>query len=115
MPQESQSTRARAVVITGSSTGIGAACAVDLVRHGFRVFAGVRSPADAQRLRELGSPALLPIMLDVTDAAQVRAAAELVGAGSARSGWPGWSTTRGSSSPGRWSWCRWTNCGGSSR
>lgn len=32
----------RSVLITGASTGIGAACARDLDRLGFRVFAGVR-------------------------------------------------------------------------
>ena len=36
-----------AVVITGASTGIGAASAVELARRGFRVFAGVRKDATA--------------------------------------------------------------------
>jgi len=32
----------RSVVVTGASTGIGKACALDLDRRGFKVFAGVR-------------------------------------------------------------------------
>ena len=36
----------RAVVITGASTGIGAACALHLDRLGFAVFAGVRKSED---------------------------------------------------------------------
>ncbi|MGB5695688.1 MAG: SDR family NAD(P)-dependent oxidoreductase [Polyangiales bacterium] len=35
------------VVITGASTGIGAACAVGLAKRGYTVFAGVRRPEDA--------------------------------------------------------------------
>ena len=38
-----------AVVISGASTGIGAAAAEMLARNGFTVFAGVRSQADIDR------------------------------------------------------------------
>ncbi|NUQ55721.1 MAG: SDR family NAD(P)-dependent oxidoreductase, partial [Dehalococcoidia bacterium] len=38
----------RSVVITGASTGIGRACALRLDRMGWRVFAGVRKPADGE-------------------------------------------------------------------
>lgn len=69
-----------AVVITGSSTGIGAACALDLDQRGFRVFAGVRTEADRERIRQQGSERLSPVMLDVTDPATVRSAAEEVAA-----------------------------------
>jgi len=65
-----------AVVITGASTGIGAACAVELDRRGFRVFAGVRRDEDAARLQEQASERLVPVMLDVTDAEMIAAAAE---------------------------------------
>jgi len=64
-----------AVVITGASSGIGEACALDLVGRGFRVYAGVRKEADAQRLRDRGLPELVPVMLDVTDESTLRAAA----------------------------------------
>ena len=67
-----------AVVITGASTGIGAACAVELDRRGFRVFAGVRKDDDGERLRQQTSERLVPVMLDVTDAEMIAAAAESV-------------------------------------
>ena len=70
---------ARTVVITGASRGIGAATALHLDRLGWRVFAGVRSDADAERLREQGSDRLTPIFLDVTDHGSIEAAVEVVG------------------------------------
>jgi NAD(P)-dependent dehydrogenase (short-subunit alcohol dehydrogenase family) len=47
---------------------------------GWQVFAGVRKEEDAASLREAGSEHLVPLMLDVTDAAQIAAAAERIGA-----------------------------------
>jgi NAD(P)-dependent dehydrogenase (short-subunit alcohol dehydrogenase family) len=67
-----------AVVITGASTGIGEASAVELARRGFRVFAGVRKEDDGERLKAR-SPEIVPLLLDVTVAAQIAAAAETVG------------------------------------
>jgi NAD(P)-dependent dehydrogenase (short-subunit alcohol dehydrogenase family) len=66
----------RTVVITGASTGIGNATARRLHREGFRVFAGVRKPQDAERLRAEG---LEPIEVDVTDEAAIAVAARRVG------------------------------------
>ena len=77
---EDTDTRAPAVVITGASTGIGAACALDLDQRGFRVFAGVRSQADADRLRQQASERLSPVDLDVTGPEAIRSAAEHVAA-----------------------------------
>ena len=57
----------RAVVITGASTGIGAACALHLDRVGFAVFAGVRKSEDGVALQKSGSDRLVPVELDVTD------------------------------------------------
>jgi NAD(P)-dependent dehydrogenase (short-subunit alcohol dehydrogenase family) len=65
-----------AVVVTGASTGIGEATALHLAALGFRVFAGVRRPEDAERLREGGAE---PLQLDVTDSASIDAAAGKVG------------------------------------
>src|ERR1700751_4988813 len=48
----------KSVVITGSSTGIGRACALTLDRNGFRVFAGVRKDADGDPLRAAASKSL---------------------------------------------------------
>ena len=78
-----------AVVITGASTGIGAACALDLDGRGFRVFAGVRKEADGQRLASRASDRLSPLMLDVTDSAMIEAAVETVGAAVGESGLAG--------------------------
>jgi NAD(P)-dependent dehydrogenase (short-subunit alcohol dehydrogenase family) len=63
-----------AVVVTGASTGIGEACARQLDALGYAVFAGVRREADGEKLREHASARLMPIMLDVTDAASISAA-----------------------------------------
>jgi len=67
------------VLITGASTGIGREIALHLDRLGWRVFAGVRKEADAERLRKDASPGLHTVMLDVTDPDSIRAAVERVG------------------------------------
>lgn len=66
------------VVITGSSTGIGRACALLLDRKGFRVFAGVRKTVDGDALRAAGSDRLTPVLLDVTDPAAIESAAQRI-------------------------------------
>jgi NAD(P)-dependent dehydrogenase (short-subunit alcohol dehydrogenase family) len=68
----------RAVVITGSSTGIGAACALHLDRLGFLVFAGVRKIADGEALQRQGENRLIPLILDVTDAASIQRSQRIV-------------------------------------
>lgn len=68
----------KSVVITGASTGIGAACALHLDTLGLRVFAGVRKQADAEALRAKASPRLTPIALDVADALSISTAAGAV-------------------------------------
>jgi NAD(P)-dependent dehydrogenase (short-subunit alcohol dehydrogenase family) len=68
------------VLVTGASTGIGRATALRLDRAGWKVFAGVRRQADAESLAAEASDRLAPVMLDVTDAAQIAAAAERIGA-----------------------------------
>jgi NAD(P)-dependent dehydrogenase (short-subunit alcohol dehydrogenase family) len=73
-------TGTRTVVVTGASTGIGEACALRLDKSGWRVFAGVRKDADAQRLTSQASDRLTPIILDVTDQSQIDAAAKTVAA-----------------------------------
>lgn len=71
---------APAVVITGASTGIGQACALELDRLGFHVFAGVRRAADAVRLAEQAAGRLVPLMIDVTDLDSIAEAARTVAA-----------------------------------
>lgn len=63
----------KSVLITGCSTGIGRASALDLSARGWRVFASVRKQADADQLLALDSK-LTPVLLDVTDASQIAAA-----------------------------------------
>jgi NAD(P)-dependent dehydrogenase (short-subunit alcohol dehydrogenase family) len=67
-------------LITGASTGIGRASALRLAASDWTVLAGVRDPAAGERLlAEAGSDGrLIPLILDVTDAAQVAQAAEHV-------------------------------------
>ncbi|MEU9120994.1 SDR family oxidoreductase [Streptomyces sp. NPDC048506] len=66
----------RAVVITGASSGLGKECAIRLGQRGFRVFAGVRTVEDGERLcAEAPSARLRPVRLDVTDEESLRAAA----------------------------------------
>jgi NAD(P)-dependent dehydrogenase (short-subunit alcohol dehydrogenase family) len=67
-----------AVVITGCSSGIGRACALDLSRAGYRVFAGVRTEQDASSLLAEASTALVPLQLDVRDEDSIAAAARRV-------------------------------------
>src|SRR5262245_51686859 len=54
-----------AVVVTGTSTGIGRATALLLDREGYTVFAGVRKKEDAESLSADGSDRLTPITIDV--------------------------------------------------
>lgn len=75
-----------AVLVTGASKGIGQACAHRLADRGWRVFAGVRSDADADRIRRSG---IVPVMLDITNEAMVRAAAEYIEAETAGAGLAG--------------------------
>lgn len=75
----------RVVFITGASTGIGRACAVEYHRAGARVVLAARS-ADklADLARQLGEDRAMPLVMDVTDAAQraagIAAARERFGA-----------------------------------
>lgn len=69
----------KSILVTGASSGIGQACALDLDHHGHRVFAGVRRTADGERLASLASDRLVPVILDVTDQATIDAAAKRIG------------------------------------
>jgi NAD(P)-dependent dehydrogenase (short-subunit alcohol dehydrogenase family) len=68
----------QSVVITGTSTGIGWGTAKVLLDRGFRVFGSVRKQADADRLRQEFGASFTPLLFDVTDEAQVLAAAREV-------------------------------------
>lgn len=75
-----------AVVITGASTGIGAACARHLDRLGFTVWAGVRSHGDGEALARTASPRLRALLLDVTDPASIAEARRTIAEGTGGSG-----------------------------
>ena len=77
------------VVITGASTGIGAACALHLDQLGFQVFAGVRTEHDGRALQSHASARLIPIMLDVTQQDSILAARDAVAARVASAGLSG--------------------------
>ncbi len=53
-------------LITGTSTGIGEACAARLASLGWTVYAGVRRAEDADRLKTTISGDIRPVLLDVT-------------------------------------------------
>ncbi|MDZ8261488.1 SDR family NAD(P)-dependent oxidoreductase [Nostoc sp. ChiQUE01b] len=67
-----------AVVITGTSTGLGRATALLLDKQGYRVFAGVRTEKDAESLRQAASGNLTPIIMDITKTEQIKSALDFV-------------------------------------
>ena len=66
------------IVVTGASTGIGAASARELARMGFHALAGVRREVDADALRGLGIEGIEPRILDITVESDVAAIADRV-------------------------------------
>lgn len=69
---------AKAVVITGASSGIGEACALHLDRAGYRVFAGIRKDRDGQALTRQASNRLTPVFIDVTKPDSIASAKEFI-------------------------------------
>lgn len=63
-----------AILITGCSSGIGFAAARRFDALGFRVFAGIRNESDIPALKQNASPALTPLLLDVTRPDQIESA-----------------------------------------
>jgi len=69
----------RSVLITGCSSGIGRETAIKLGEHGFTVFATVRKEADAENLRNLKVPNLVPVCpVDLTNLDHITNAAKVV-------------------------------------
>ena len=66
------------IVVTGASTGIGAATVKELAHRGFHVLAGVRREVDADALRGLDIQGIEPRILDITVESDVAAIAERV-------------------------------------
>jgi NAD(P)-dependent dehydrogenase (short-subunit alcohol dehydrogenase family) len=65
----------RAVLVTGTSTGIGLATTRELLDGGFRVYATVRNDNDGLRLQALGARA---VRMDVTDSESITRARDQV-------------------------------------
>lgn len=62
-------------VVSGASSGMGAATAIELARRGFHVLAGVRKPEDGAALLTAGAE---PIILDLTEPETVTALAQRI-------------------------------------
>ena len=77
------------ILVTGASTGIGLACALQMDRLGYQVFAGIRRREDALGLGSNGSARLETIMLDVTEPDSIAAAVEHISAKTGEAGLAG--------------------------
>lgn len=78
MNSSNRADRQELIVVTGASTGMGAATAKVLARKGFHVLAGVRREADAEALRADGIKGLEPRILDISVEPDIAAMAERV-------------------------------------
>ena len=71
----------KTVLVTGASTGIGAAAARHLAKQGWCVYAGVRKQSDADALHASTPGDLHPIILDVTKPDQIDSAVATISEG----------------------------------
>lgn len=74
MPETGNLSARATVLVTGASSGIGRAVAVDLAGRSFDVIAGVRRPEDAAELKAAAPGRIETVELDVTVPEQVAAA-----------------------------------------
>jgi NAD(P)-dependent dehydrogenase (short-subunit alcohol dehydrogenase family) len=63
------------VLVTGAARGIGRSITEHLAGRGWDVVAGVRAPADADAIAAVDPQRVTPVLLDVTDDAQIAALA----------------------------------------
>jgi NAD(P)-dependent dehydrogenase (short-subunit alcohol dehydrogenase family) len=77
MDKERKLTR-DAVFVTGSSSGIGLACALHLDKLGFHIFGGVRNERDGESLMQKSNGGITPLVMDVTNEASIAAAADKI-------------------------------------
>ena len=105
-------------LVTGCSSGIGRSTALRLARAGQHVYAGVRKPADGDRLARSAAGEggeITPVILDVTEPGHIAAAAAAIDehTGPRAAAWMAWSTTPVTAWPARPNWCRSTRSAGS--
>jgi NAD(P)-dependent dehydrogenase (short-subunit alcohol dehydrogenase family) len=67
------------ILVTGSSSGIGRACALRFAELGYRTFAGVRNAADGEALKVHSTRNIEPVLLDVTCQESIEGAVAAVG------------------------------------
>ncbi|MBV9285236.1 MAG: SDR family oxidoreductase [Acidimicrobiia bacterium] len=79
----------RAVVITGTSTGIGRACAERMAEEGWTVYAGVRKDDDGEALKASARGDVRPVILDVTNSDHISALMARLGEELGRAGLDG--------------------------
>jgi NAD(P)-dependent dehydrogenase (short-subunit alcohol dehydrogenase family) len=65
------------VFITGASSGLGKATALEYARRGMRVIVGVRKPSDGEALRQINGD-LVPVLTDLANPASIDRAAKEV-------------------------------------
>ena len=102
------------VLITGASTGIGAACAIRLAAAGMHVYAGVREDAAGAALRAQNAALITPLHLDVTDAESIAAAVATLEAQLGEAGLNGLVNNAGIAIAARLKCCRCTRYAGNS-
>lgn len=68
----------RHALVTGASSGMGRAIALSLATRGFHVFATTRRPEDGQALVAEAHGHLTPVLMDVTNTAQLADASHLI-------------------------------------
>jgi NAD(P)-dependent dehydrogenase (short-subunit alcohol dehydrogenase family) len=68
----------QSLLITGTSSGIGQACAVYFDRLGYKIYAGVRNHNDAENLQQICSNNVFPIIIDVTKPETIKKAFDLI-------------------------------------
>jgi len=67
-----------ASLTTGTSSGIGRACALHLCKAGYRVFAGIRTEEAGEDLLHESSNRITPVLLDITKSEMIRHAVEQI-------------------------------------
>lgn len=75
---DAKNMKVKSVLITGASSGIGYACAIDLAARGWRVFAAVRKKSDAKKLTDESAGKITPVIMDIVDYESVKKAAKIM-------------------------------------